>query len=175
MNLSGDLNVTDNILSGGTNLLDIFITENGGWTQEITDMVTLVLNNQEYFKEKLSGCTSTGSTVTIVKTTNLPQDTHIELYNPHPDIIPSPKIKERTIINKPAARVIQKPAMEIYQKCCGTWDGGSQRYRDCMKRVDHCYQYIKECKGSVTTNDMSMYKIKLSDCGCSYDPKSHRC
>jgi len=54
MEVEGNLNVKNNIYSGGTNLLDIFITE------------------------------STGSTVTIIESVYLPRQTYIEVYQPHP-------------------------------------------------------------------------------------------
>lgn len=156
---------------------------NGSWVQTVAYLLDYIRVNQiELTNELINNITEalynniSGGTITIVKTSNLPQDTHIELYNPHPDIVPAPKIEQRNIINKPAARVVHKPVMEIYKKCCGSnvllSSKQQKKYNECMKRVDFCYAKIKEANGIVTTNDMNMMKVKLPDCGLSYNPAS---
>jgi len=151
------------------------IPTNGGWGQTTAYLLDLIKNNQVLFNNNfLQYVTGDTSTLTIIKTTTLPQDTHIELYNPHPEIVPSPMIESKRVYVQPPTRVIRKPVMEVYKKCCGSdvllSSKQQKKYQDCMNRVDYCYNKIKECKGMVTNNDMSMYKIKLSDCGCSYNP-----
>jgi hypothetical protein len=144
---------------------------NGSWQQSITYLLAAMQMTQEELLEKLisnSGTTGdTQGTVTIVKTEVLPQQTHVELYNPFPNIKPI-KIEAKRVIVQCPPRVIHKPMLEIYERCCGTYESHrNTQFENCKKRVNYCYNKVNQERGLVTMNDMTMTRIKLLDCGCS--------
>jgi hypothetical protein len=136
----------------------------GSWSQTIAYLISDIKNKQEGF---LNQVLSSGSTVTIVTTEVLPRQTHVELYNPFPNIKPI-KIEAKRVIVQFPPRVIHKPMLEIYERCCGTYESyKNTEFENCKKRVDYCYKKVNEERGMVTMNDMTMARIKLLDCGCS--------
>ena len=140
------------------------------WLQTAVYLLDNIKNKQEgFFNQVLSS----GSTVTVVTTEVLPQQTHIELYNPFSAIKPI-KIEAKRVVVQYPPRVVHKSMMAIYERCCGTYESHrNTEFENCKKRVDYCYNKVNQEKGLVTMNDMTMARIKLLDCGCSVPLNTH--
>lgn len=136
------------------------------WLQTAVYLLSSMQITQQELLEKLS--TGNTGTLTIVNSTYLKPQQHIELYNPFPHIVRLPQIEIKNITYDKPPIIVHKPVLEIYERCCGKYESRRQKkFDNCKKRVDHCYKLVMETKGVVTMNDMTMTRIKLPDCGCS--------
>jgi hypothetical protein len=138
----------------------------GSWSQIIAYLISDIKNKQEvFFNEVL--LTGNTPTLTIVNTTHLPQQTTLELYNPMPNVIRSPRIEIRNITYNPQPIIIRTPSSELYKKCPNFPEDDMANER-CRARLHFCYTYIKEQNDVVTTGDLSVFKLKQNDCGIAY-------
>lgn len=143
---------------------------NGSWQQTITYLLSAMQITQE---EVINYLLSSGNTptLTIVKTKELPQEVHLELYDPMP-IKKEPQVYTKTIVCQKPPVIIKTPSSELYKKCP---DFGYPRKREqagakerCEARVRFCYTFIKETNGVVTNKDITLGTLKMEKCGLNY-------
>jgi len=165
---------------------------NGSWIQTLVYLVDAISKNQNILLDIMSNNNTTTNLpiiedtiettpvepkieevepITVVKEVVLPRETHIEIFDPHP-LTRKPKIiyKKEFVTSKPIIKSI--PKKDLYTKCCGLYNPTNSTYLKCMRRVDECYNKVKECKGEVLPGDMTNYRINLPDCGCSSSIKN---
>jgi len=139
---------------------------NTNWEQTAVYLLSSMQITQQELANYLMNSGNTTPTLTIVKTKELPQVVHLELYDPFP-IKKVPIVYTKTIVHQKPPIVIRKPTSELYKKCPNFPEDDMVNER-CRARLHFCYTYIKEQNNVVTTGDLSVFKLKQNDCGIAY-------
>lgn len=139
---------------------------NTSWTQTLAYLISSMQMTQLELANYLMNSGNTTPTLTIVKTQELPQQIHLELYDPMP-IKQVPIVYTKTVVHQKPAVIIRKPSSEMY-KNCPNFPGNDKANERCRARLEFCYAFIKEQNNVVNAGDLSVFKIKQKDCGIKY-------